>query len=287
MDGCFAVEGMGLSGGIALLWKERWKVQVINFTRWHISALVQEEESGPSWQFTCFYGHPETGKRSSSWQLLKMLKPANTMAWLVAGDFNEILHQKEKVGGASRPYKQIEDFKQAIEFCGLNDIHSLGLYFTWSNNIFGREFTKEKLDRALGNKEWSDLFTHGSSTALAAIKSDHSPLVIDTYSVRQEIRRRRKCFRYEMAWELKEECQKVISDAWKKGYGTGCEASLMRNKLKACQQELLAWKQKSKQMEGRDIIQGLQRIGHLQDTGTGDHVATLRRTQEQVVASMT
>lgn len=80
----------------------------------------------PAWQFTRFYGHPETVKRSSSWQLLKMLKPSTPMAWLCAGDSNEIQHQREKMGAASRPYKQIEDFRQVIELCGLFDIHSQG-----------------------------------------------------------------------------------------------------------------------------------------------------------------
>ncbi|KAG6667043.1 hypothetical protein CIPAW_01G073500 [Carya illinoinensis] len=75
LDGCFAVDNMDLSGGIAPFWKEDWNVRIINYTRWYISALIKEEENGHIWQFTGFYGHPETAKRSSSWQLLEMLKP--------------------------------------------------------------------------------------------------------------------------------------------------------------------------------------------------------------------
>ena len=82
MDGCFTVDCMGLSGGIALLWRDEWCVNIINYTKWHVSALIQEKENGPTWQFTGFYGHPDTGKRDSSWQLLKMLKPTNSIAWL-------------------------------------------------------------------------------------------------------------------------------------------------------------------------------------------------------------
>ncbi|XP_040998148.1 probable disease resistance protein At4g27220 [Juglans microcarpa x Juglans regia] len=124
----------------------------LNATIQHI-IKGKEEGNGPTWQFTGFYGHPDSGKRSSSWQLLKMLKPINSIAWLCAGDFNEILHQSDKIGGASRPYKQIEDFRQAVECCGLNHIHSYGQMFTWSNNRNGSDFTKEKIDRALGDKE--------------------------------------------------------------------------------------------------------------------------------------
>ncbi|XP_042958141.1 uncharacterized protein LOC122293703 [Carya illinoinensis] len=74
------------------------------------------------------------------------------------GDFNEMLHQKEKQGASSRPYNQIEAFRQAIERCGLYDVHHLGQHFTWSNNRRGTEFTKERIDKAMANKEWKELF---------------------------------------------------------------------------------------------------------------------------------
>ncbi|XP_041025339.1 uncharacterized protein LOC121265718 [Juglans microcarpa x Juglans regia] len=249
MDGCFSVDCVGFSGGTALIWKEDWSVKVINYTRWHISALIQEEGSGPTWQFTGFYGHPDTGKRSSSWQLLKMLKPTSSIAWLCAGDFNKILQQSDKICGASRPYKQIEEFRQAVECCGLNDIQSYGQEFTWSNNRNGREFTKEKIDRALGNKEWNDLYIYGVCNVLPAIKSDHSPLSISLHNTNHGRKNRRWCFRYKMAWELKEECQQVVSEAWQKTCTTDCKAKLLRTKLELCQKDLLTWRQTLKQQE--------------------------------------
>ncbi|XP_042959546.1 uncharacterized protein LOC122294694 [Carya illinoinensis] len=41
------------------------------------------------------------------------------------GDFNEILHQKEKQGAASRPYKQIENFKKVNQRKKINTIRSV------------------------------------------------------------------------------------------------------------------------------------------------------------------
>ncbi|KAG2693445.1 hypothetical protein I3760_08G097900 [Carya illinoinensis] len=130
-DACFDVERVGLSGGIALLWK---KVKVINYTRWHISALVTEHNSNSPWLFSGFYGHPDKTKRKGSWELLTRIKPDPMTLWLCAGDFNKILHQREKVGGPSRPYRQIEKFRLAGEACGIRDIPSLGQRYTWSNN---------------------------------------------------------------------------------------------------------------------------------------------------------
>lgn len=124
LNGYFAVDSVGLSGGIALLWIEEGHVRVINYTQWHISALVQEVNNGTTWKFTGFYGHSDTAKRYSSRDLLRQLKSPNSMTWLCAGDFDEILRQKEKVGASTRPYKQIKAFRQAVEICGLNDIQS-------------------------------------------------------------------------------------------------------------------------------------------------------------------
>ncbi|XP_042942790.1 uncharacterized protein LOC122276974 [Carya illinoinensis] len=276
LDGCFAVDSMGLSGGIALLWKEEWEVTIINYTLWHISAVVKEEDNGQTWQFTGFYGHPETAKRKGSWQLLEMLKPPTPMAWQCAGDFNEILHQKEKQGAVSRPYKQIEDFKKVVEICGLQDLHSLGQSFTWSNNRRGRDFTKERIDRAMVNKEWSELFSSATCTALAAIKSDHSPLCISKHKEGNGKRKRKVCFRYEVAWDLKEECKVIVEKAWKADRMNGGGVNLVRLKLELCQRGLVQWNQKERMQTQKDINQKLKKISHLQETGSGEHIAAMK-----------
>ncbi|XP_042972730.1 uncharacterized protein LOC122304522 [Carya illinoinensis] len=263
LDGCFAVDSVGLSGGIALLWKEEWEVTIINYTRWHISALVKEEVNGQTWQFTGFYGHPETAKRKGSWQLLEMLKPPTPMAWLCAGDFNEIQHQKEKQGTASRPYKQIEDFRRAVEFCGLQDLYSLGQSFTWSNNRRGRDFTKERIDRAMVNKEWNELFSSGTCTVLAAVRSDHSPLCISKHKEDNGKRKRRVCFRYEAAWDLKDECKKIVEKAKKADRMSGGGGNSVRLKLELCKRGLMQWNQKEKVQTQKDINQKLEKISHL------------------------
>lgn len=109
-DSCLIVESVGYCGGFALKWKSEWSVRICNYTRWHISATIQEGKNGPIWMFMGFYGNPNTSKRDDSWERLKYLKPLSSMAWLCTGDFDEITCQSEKVGVAYRPYKQMESF---------------------------------------------------------------------------------------------------------------------------------------------------------------------------------
>ncbi|XP_042962657.1 uncharacterized protein LOC122296930 [Carya illinoinensis] len=202
-DGCFAIDSMGSSGGIALLWKVDWNVRIISYTRCHISASVKEGVNGHKWQFTGFYGHPKTAKRKTSWQLLEMLKPPSPMAWMCAGDFNEILHQEENKGLPVDPTNKLR--------------------------------------------------TSG---------------------------------RYEAAWDLKEECKKIVEYSWK-GTSMGVEgAKTMRQRLIDCQRSLSQWNHKEKMIKHKDINHSMRRIRHLQETGIGNHLTEMQSLQKEVELSM-
>ncbi|XP_042972927.1 uncharacterized protein LOC122304723 [Carya illinoinensis] len=97
------VDSMGSSGGLAMMWKNNLEVQLISFTRWHISVMIADKRHNTSWMLTGFYGHPVTSKRKLSWNLLRELKPSQGIPWLCIGDFNEILYQKEKLFSTSSP----------------------------------------------------------------------------------------------------------------------------------------------------------------------------------------
>ena len=44
------------------------------------------------------------------------------LPWFCVGDFNEIVKSEEKMGGASRPERQMVAFKEALDFCGFCDL---------------------------------------------------------------------------------------------------------------------------------------------------------------------
>lgn len=127
---CLTVSALGRNGGLALLWKNDVKVDIVNFSQSHISAWMEVEGVTPRWFFTGFYGEPKASKRNSSWNLLKVLKPHNITHWIVMGDFNEILFHNEKWGGKDRSEKQMARFREALDFCSLNDLGLRGNQFT-------------------------------------------------------------------------------------------------------------------------------------------------------------
>jgi hypothetical protein len=69
-EGMLAVDPVGRSGGIALLWTDSREVTIQNYSRHHINAVIQFVDSDQSWKLTAFYGHPNFTHRVASWQLL-------------------------------------------------------------------------------------------------------------------------------------------------------------------------------------------------------------------------
>ena len=78
--------------------------------------------------------------------------------WICAGDFNEILDLTKKFGGCGSQRSLMEAFQNTLEFCKLFELDFRGPRFTWTNGKEGLEFRKEKLDRAVANREWLALY---------------------------------------------------------------------------------------------------------------------------------
>ncbi|KAK6153786.1 hypothetical protein DH2020_013425 [Rehmannia glutinosa] len=151
-EGMFIVNCEGKKGGLMLLWKGAISVTIQSYSPGHIDSIIQDGDK--QWRFTGFYGNPETTRRRDSWTLMRRLAAISTLRnlpWLMGGDFNEICHQNEKLGGRPRPEAQMEDFRTAIKTCELRDIYGDDNFYTWCNKRSGVEEIWEKLDRFLGN----------------------------------------------------------------------------------------------------------------------------------------
>jgi ribonuclease HI len=243
-DGVFVVDPVGRSGGLALLWKESGWLEIQNFTRRHINAVVQFPGQGVQWTLTCFYGHPISSKRHESWELLHHLRLFSRGAWMCIGDFNEIVKQSEKSGGAVRRDGQIAQFREVLVDCGLSDLGYRGSKFTWNNGQQNGSFIKERLDRAVANKEWCGLFKNRDIWVLPSRTSDHKPLLLSTYDKTGGSVYFQKSFKFEAHWLQDEECMQIIKNAWGTCNvgATGMQAA--RERLSHCQSQLTRWSDK-------------------------------------------
>ena len=93
------------------------------------------------------------------------------------GDFNEIMYDYEKQGGALRPARQMVEFQEMIHDCGFLDMPFIGPRFTWTRR-FGSDIIAERLDKSLVNKIWFDRFLFSRDEHLSVSSSDHLHLLI-------------------------------------------------------------------------------------------------------------
>jgi hypothetical protein len=95
-----AVDCVGRSGGLALFWKKGVNVTLRWRGRYHIDAVV-EEENGVKWRLTGVYGESKAGEKEKTWRLLRTLHAQSDLSWLCVGDFNEILFTGGEGGWAA------------------------------------------------------------------------------------------------------------------------------------------------------------------------------------------
>ena len=93
--GCFAVDRVGMSGGLVLYWKEDKEVQIRSFSRFHIEARCMET-NGKGWRFMGIYENSNPSQRRFTWELLRKVHGLAQGPWLCGGDFNEIIYNFEK-----------------------------------------------------------------------------------------------------------------------------------------------------------------------------------------------
>lgn len=96
---CFVVDPVGRKEGLAILWRDNVQLDIHNFSLMLISAWVEDTFTKIKWLFFKFYGEPTSSKKHYTWELLDAMKSTKLIAWMVDGDFNEIIFQLEKHGG--------------------------------------------------------------------------------------------------------------------------------------------------------------------------------------------
>jgi len=76
-------------------------------------------------------------------------------------------------GGNEADEWEMRDFSECITQCGLQEFNYVGAYYTWTNKTVW-----SKIDRALHNRLWSDMFDFTHVVYQANGLSDHTPIVL-------------------------------------------------------------------------------------------------------------
>lgn len=135
----------------------------------------------PTWLLGAVYASTKAEKRKDLWQDLSEALTVKVPCCLV-GDFNQILSQSEKLGGANFRFDwRVRDFSNFINNNALIHLSTSGSLYTWCNGPPGKGSIFKRLDRGLVNQGWKDLFPDANITHLPRLSSDHKPLLIHCY----------------------------------------------------------------------------------------------------------
>ena len=193
-DNLFTVEPLGLRGGLALFYMNDFEVKV-EFSNERMIDIEAKIE-GHKVFITFVYGDPVVEYREAVWERLMRISLQRSGPCLMVGDFNEITSNSEKKGGRKRPESSFLPFKNMISACGMIDFPFLGNFFSWAGRRrSGR--VQCRLDRALGNEDWHQSFSHTDVEYLLRWGSDHRPVLARIKS--RETRPRRN-FKFDKRW---------------------------------------------------------------------------------------
>ncbi|CAN1140836.1 hypothetical protein LINPERHAP2_LOCUS12106 [Linum perenne] len=154
--------------------------------------------------------------------------------WILSRDFNAMLRQDDKRGGAQFSLTQNQPFIDCCNVCGLSETSFFGPKFTWH-----RGGTSERLDRALTNEEWRVKFPFTKTRHLSRVYSDHRPILTACEDI-DRVRLSRP-FRFVAAWLGHDSFQSNLNDACGGGGGGGGRSSDLSVKLEKLMPKLKKW----------------------------------------------
>lgn len=122
----------------------------------------------------CVYGDPVKAKRQEVWDRLVSIGLGRDDAWILAGDFNELMNIEEKLGGAMSE-ASFRNFRNMASNYKLKELRYTGNCLSWGG-VRDRVWVQCRLDCSFGNSEWFSLFPRSTIEYLELWAADHRPI---------------------------------------------------------------------------------------------------------------
>lgn len=158
-------------------------VNVITATNQVVHASITKANYN-KWILSATYGSPNNDYRDHMWDNFSHVDSSSDAPWMVVGDFNDFFSTFERRSNArdtsGSNQCRANKFNDNLDRCRLMDLGSYGQMMTWTNGRFGLANTLVRLDHALANANWCELFPEAIVRVLPRTYSDHHPLLVLT-----------------------------------------------------------------------------------------------------------
>lgn len=252
----------GIAGGLSLWWNDDLDIQILSSSKNVIDTAIISRNGECPKRITWVYGTPYRVEKYAFWRNLEQLSGDNSLPWLCAGDFNEILWGFEKSGGRETSLYRPQYLMNFMDKTGLIDLGFQGQSFTWRNNRSEEGLVQEWLDRGLINCSWQKAWPNSTATHCPAVRSDHCLLMIDSSPVLKKVN---KLFKFEAFWAFEHESKEIVRKNWH-------EAIARRNwqidkwclRLKGCRKGLQNWSKEKFPSNNKHIRELMEALSKLQ-----------------------
>lgn len=251
VDGIARVEASGFSGGIWCLWKNsRIAISVISTSRYCIHLKVNPSSANP-WFLSVIYASLQQGLHEHLWDQLIAFSSSIVGPWCVGGDFNIVLYESEKSGGAPINYPSCMVFSTCLDQCNLLDLGYKGPQVTWAGGDL-----RERLDRVVCNQAWLSLFVDSSMVNLPLPSTDHCGLWI-RLSANGPRHGTKNYFKFLGPWLEHPEFRVQLENSWRASSSWNDNISRLSNTLKAWNHDVFGniFKKKKRIL---DRLEGIQ-----------------------------
>lgn len=175
---------------------------------------------------------------------------ARDAPWFVTGDFNDLLNNSEKEGGAERAEGTFIDMRSFYSEGDLYDLRHSGDFLSWRGTRGSGDDTylvRCRLDRAAANSYWAEMFPTARSQYLTYEGSDHKPLLS---FFEPDKKKRRGLFRYDRRLKDNHAVKELVKQIW--------EAELnisVNDRIKLVRSALIQWSKQQYQNSRERIEQ--------------------------------
>lgn len=153
----------------------------------------------------------------------------------------------------------MQAFRDVLDVCELHDLGFKGVPCTYDNKREGHNNVRVRLDRAVTDNNWREMFSNAQVEHLVSPCSD---LVTLRFSVSNDQQIRRKCLHYEIFRERETELTKVIDDSWDSS-GEKSDLADISRALRRVMLDLHSWSRKKCKNVGREIEKGRKELAEL------------------------
>ncbi|GAV77198.1 hypothetical protein CFOL_v3_20670 [Cephalotus follicularis] len=127
------------------------------------------------------------------------------------GDFNVSRHPQEQLRGSPKFSKAMMEFNDCLNSIEVDDIRSVGSFYTWSNKRDGVSAVNKKLDRALGKWGWHQTYNQSYALFHTPGVSDHSPVSV---TLAAPLCKDRKPFKFLNFWTNDSRFMGLVRRVW-------------------------------------------------------------------------